>query len=77
MVVRVGDAERRMDQGCLLCGERNMRLGVGVHTREVRDISEEPNKEKLHRQGIGAFGLVVCDQLWELTFGLADCQQFR
>lgn len=63
--------------GAIVLGDRNTRMGVGVHTGKVGDISEKPNKEKLHGQGIGAFGFVVCDQLWELTSVLAVRRQLQ
>lgn len=48
-------------------GRRELRPeGAG----EVGNVAEQPDKEELHREGIGALGLVVCDELRELAPGL-------
>lgn len=42
----------------------------GVRTGEVGNVTEQPDEEELHGEGIGALGLVVCDELRELAPGL-------
>ncbi len=45
-------------------------LGM-ARTRQIRDITGEPDQEEFHRQGVGALGLVVGDELGELYTQLA------
>lgn len=42
----------------------------GYRTGEVGNVTEQPDEEELHGEGIGALGLVVCDELGELSQGL-------
>lgn len=47
----------------------------GVRTGEVGNVTEQPDEEELHGEGIGALGLVVCDELRELAPGLSAVAQ--
>lgn len=37
-----------------------------MHTCEICDVAQQPDEQEAHRQGIGAFGLVVGDKLRKL-----------
>lgn len=47
-------------------------MSKGVLTGQVGDIPQQPDQEELHRQGVGALGFVIGNQLRELLLSAID-----